>query len=471
MSDQLTTVFFRNPDNYIRELVEANYRQIIWDRGYLFKKRIDPRKHAELYFAGHPYRFIDLGNEEQGAAEYVNGCDREHPTAVYPVVSMMNDRAISQIEELAANPSGENEDICKDMSVPGDERPVFGQSHMIVVTDFPDLKTGRGRTMIKVVRDLQADYPDCTIHLHGLYSWRTLFGFGFKSVDWEARVLAQKGRIILPLGREVKYEAGMLLPKWIRLLGYKPSDLSVPRNRCIYNIKSALWAANHYSETLNRRFIRDPNMDPSEVDVKSSDEDFKPVTTGSAYSPTLRALPTDRVHCDACSLTGSCKQYREGSVCTVDRNNRSLTAMFATRDSETVVEGLSTILQKQADRAERAMNDEDEFGELSPEVTGMLNSLFKNGVTYAKLIDPALRSPKLAVSVNGGAVTVGSERVTPQQVMREVFRAIEAQGIPRAEITPTMVNTMMKQMYGEPQQIPTPPPLPGVPGVIEGQVG
>jgi hypothetical protein len=67
-----TQVLFRNADNYVKELVEAEHRQVVWDRGYLTKKRIDPIRHAELYFAGQPYRVMIVGNEEQGAAEYVN---------------------------------------------------------------------------------------------------------------------------------------------------------------------------------------------------------------------------------------------------------------------------------------------------------------------------------------------------------------------------------------------------------------
>lgn len=461
--------YFRNPDNYIKELVEVPHALVAWDRGYLAKKRIDPVRHAELYFAGLPYEALDVGNAEQGAALYLPGCTRDAPAAVYPVVSMLDPAAISQLEELAGNPSGDNEEACMDTTVPSDERPVMGQDHVIIVTDFPGMDTGRGRSIMKTIRDVQADYPDCTIHIHGLYSWRALFGFGFKSVDIEVRQLAQKGKVILPVGRELKYEATMLLPQWITLLGMKVSDLSIPRNRCIYNARSALWAADNYSESVYRRFRRDPNLKPEDVDTDSSDASFVPATTRSPMTGTLPVLPTDKVHCDTCSLTEQCKVYREGSVCTLGRDNKSLVQMFQTRDSAVVMEGLSAILAKQAERTERAMEDEIEFGETSPEVTSMLNSLFSNGVKYAKLIDPALRAgPKVAVQVNGaGAVTVGSERgITAQQAMKEVFSALEGQGFHRSEITPAMVKNMLTAMYGSPL-----PAVPAIPGVIEGSVG
>lgn len=96
---------------------------------------------------------------------------------------------------------------------------------------------------------------------------------------------------------------------------------------------------------------------------------------------------------------------------------------------------------------------------MSPDTTAMLNALFSNGVKYAKLIDPALRAgPKVNVNVAGGAVSVGSERATPQEIMKNVVSAIEATGIPRSEITPSMVRGMMEQMYGPMESLPAADP-------------
>ena len=462
-----TDVLFRNADNYIKELVEAEHRSVVWDRGYLFKKRIDPVRHADLYFAGVPWRAWDVGNEEQGCAEYLPGSTRETPSAVYPVVSMMGEGAIAHLEELAANPTGQNEEQCLDLKVPVEERPIYGQAHIIIVTDLPDMNTGRGRAMIRTIRDVQLDYPDATFHIHGLYSFQTLFGLGFKSVDFEPRTAAQKGKIILPVGREVKYEAAPMMLQWVSLLGYKPSELSNPKARCVYNIKSTLWAADNFTESLARKFRRDPKAGPGEVDTTTPDSSFVPATTKSALPAGVTVLDSDKINCDTCTLSAACKSYRAGAVCSLTGNGKGLAAMFQTRDSTVVIEGLGRILTKQAERTERALSDEDEFGETSPEVTKMLDGLFKNGIQYAKLIDPALRSPKLAVNVNGaGSVTVGSERPTPQQVMKDVFAALEAQGFQRNEITPEMIKLQMRAMYGEMPELPATPAAD--PKVIEG---
>lgn len=454
---QETVVLFRNPDNYIRELVEADYRKIVWDRGYLHKKRIDPIEHAKLYFTSMPFVVWDLGNEEQGCAEYLPGSPRNRPAAVYPIVSMMGQNAITMLEELAANPSGENEESCMDPDVPPEERPVLGQDHIVIVTDLPDMASSRGRAMLRTIRDIQSDYPDCTIHLHGLYAFKAMFSMEFKSVDFEPRSYAQKGTVILPMGRQIKFEGAAQTPQWVTMLDFLPKELADPKNRCIYNIKSTLWAAKNYDESLSIKFRRDKKSGPP--DTTSSDKAFVPVPAKSNFTKTLPVLDGDKVACDSCSLANNCRSYRAGAVCSLNQDTGGLAAMFRTRDSATILDGLSKILAKQAERTERAVEEEEAFSELSPDVTKMLDSLFKNGIQFAKLVDPTLRSPKLALTVNGGSgVTVSSERATPQQIMKDVFAALEAQGFQRAEITPEMIKTMMKQMYGEMPELPAADP-------------
>jgi hypothetical protein len=446
-----TETWFRNPDNYVRELVDAGHRLVVWDRGYLAKKKIDPVRHANNYFAGYPFRILEVGDPTQGCAEYLPGTTHGKPAAVYPVVSFSEDKdPVSVLEELLGSSTGENSELCHDLSTPERERPVFGQEHRVVVTDLPDMSTGRGRAVARALRDLQADYPEAIVHVHGLYSWHTLFGFGFRSVDFEPRSTAQKGKIFLPMGKEIKYEAAGILVNWVSLLGFKPVELSDPKRRCIYNIKSALWAADNYTENQRIRFKR--NMSAGPADTSSPDAEFKPETTVAVRTgPKVAALPTDKVTCDTCSLANGCKVYRAGAVCSLTKEGKSLAEMLRSRDSSQIIDGLGAIVGKQAERLERAMEDEEEFQELSPEVTGMLNATFKNGVTLAKLIDPGLRAgPKVAVNVGPGAgnVSVGMA-VSPQQLMAGVIAELEAMGIERKDITPPMVQNILRRMNNE----------------------
>jgi hypothetical protein len=460
-----TEVFFRNPDNYVRELVDAGHRKVAWDRGYLYKKKLDPVRHANNYFAGFPYRILDIGNPEQGTAEYLPGSTYGKPNAVYPTVSIAEDSDPIRItEDLLGSPAGESEELCYDVSTPEPERPVYGQEHRVVVTDLFDMSSGRGRAIARSLRDLQADYPEAILYVHGLYSWQTLFGFGFRSVDYEPRSSAQKGKVILPVGKEMKYEATPIVPNWITLLGFRPADLADPKRRCVYNIKSVLWAADHYTENERLRFKKNAASGP-EVDTESSDADFKPATTSAVRTgPKVTPLATDKVVCDHCSLANGCKVYRAGAVCSLTGSGKNLAAMLQSRDSNQIIDGLGAIVGKQAERLERAMEDEEIFNELSPEVTAMLNATFKNGVTLAKLVDPMLRAgPQVAVNVGAGAGMVTAGMVlTPQQVMSGVIAELEAQGISRSEITPPMVQTILRRMHAEDKRAPK---------VLEGEVG
>ncbi len=453
-----TEVFFRNPDNYVRELVEAQQRNVVWDKGYLLKKKIDPVRHAANYFAGFPFRVLEVGDPSQGCAEYLPGSTHGKPNAVYPVVSFTEDKdPISVLEQLLGSPHGDDIELCHDTSTPEAERPVYGQEHRVVCTDLPDMSSGRGRAFARAMRDLQSDYPAAIVHVHGLYSWHTLFGFGFRSVDFEPRSSAQKGKILMPMGKEIKYEAAPILVNWVSLLGFRPSDLSDPKKRCIYNIKSCVWAATNYTESERIRFKRNAALGPS-TDIDSPDTEFKPATTVTAYTgPKVVPLPTDKVTCNSCSLSNGCKVYREGAVCSLTQEGKSLAEMMRSRNGDQIIDGLGSILGRQVERLEEAMEDEREFQELSPEVTAMLNATFKNGVTLAKLVDPNLRSaPKVAVNVGPGVggVSVGIA-ASPQQVMAGVIAELEAAGIRRENITPQMIQGVLRRMNGEPEPIPS----------------
>src|SRR6478736_4384638 len=235
-------VWMRNPHNYIREMVEAGSCLVAWDRGQLQKSKVDLIKHADLYFGeAFPWRSLAVGI--QGTAEYRSGDEWFKPTAVYPTWESGDD--IQVLEELMENPVGQNERACNDTSLPGDERPVFGQAHMVIVTNIPDLASGPGRSFMTQLRTLQEDYPEAILHLHGLYSWRAMFGMQFKSVDFDPRTAAQKGNVHLPTGKMVSFESAAS-SREVPMLGFKPVDLKVPRNRCIFNMKSAEWAADNY---------------------------------------------------------------------------------------------------------------------------------------------------------------------------------------------------------------------------------
>jgi hypothetical protein len=428
-----TEVWYRNPSNFVREMVEVGVHQVAWDRGILVKKTIDPYRWAQLYFSKtFPWRALLIG--EQGAAELRDGHDQSSPFAVYPVWEYGQDFDI--LEEIVEQPVGHDMEICADKSLPVDERPVFGQPHRVVIIGQPSASTGPGRRFLRQLSELQTENPDCIIHVHGLYGYRPAFGLGFRSVDIDPRTTAQKGKVILPPGKEMTYEqAAAKAAQWITLLGMRPVDLKVPRNRCMYNIRSAEWAGQHYNENIKFRVKGDS------ADTPTLAADPKPQTVNATKVGSSTAKVDDKFLCNTCSIQNECKYFRRGAVCSIPGSQpASLAKYFKTRDSDMIIEGLGTLLAAQSRRLEQGMEEEDQFGELDPEVTKILNSLFTNGVKLAKLVNPSLNGgPKVGVFVNAGNGARAVAATDPQSLTARAVAALEAQGIARDKITPEMI--------------------------------
>lgn len=431
-----TEAWFRNPNLYIRELVECGEYKIAWDRGLLVKRRIDADKHAALYFGrAYPWRALLVGS--QGTAELGPDNPITKPKAVYP--TWVYGEPIELLEDMISNPAGKSQEACQDMTVSVDERPVWGQEHRVVITEVPSGGTGPGRKFLALCKTLQEDHPECIIHIHSLYSYRLAFGLGFGAADVEPRTAAAKGKVHLPSGVEESYEKVQAHPQWAAALGFKPVDLIVPRNRCMYNIKAAVWAGENYEKLF--KFKTRGAYDP--VDSTSSDKDFKPVTTLSMFTGSKKAISGDKFACDSCSLSDDCKYFRAGAVCSVPgAEPTELARYFKTRDAATIIDGLGTLLAANSRRLQRGMEEEDTFGDMNPEVTKVLGQVFEQGVKLAKLVDPNLRGgPKIQVNVgaNGQVMTA----MNPRQQVAEAMRELEVQGFSRDQITPELIQSFM----------------------------
>lgn len=422
-----TETWFRNPDLYVKEFLEVGARRLIWDEGFLVKRRIDPLKFVDLWFpAGLSWRMIVAGREY--AREYRPGDAIDKPTAVYPVWNYGED--FEFLETQVAVAWGEDEDHCADESIPRENRPIFGQEHRVIVGDVPIASTGPGKRFLRQLAELQREFPDTMVHVHGLYGFKSAYGLGFNAVDIEPRTLAKKGKVVLPMGREMRFEQTTQFAQWITIMGFSPVDLSIPRNRCMYNIKSAMWAGEHYMENFKFK-MKGAGTDPM-------DPSGGPPTGGLVHSG--KAENGDKFLCDTCSLSDKCKYYRTGAVCSIpDSEPADLSRMFMTRDADTIIGGLGTVLAAQTRRAERGMQEEEDFGELDPEVTRILNSVFTGGVKLAKLLNPALNGgPKVGVFVGAGG-NVGVTTGNPSQLTAKVVAELESRGVPRDKITSEMI--------------------------------
>lgn len=438
----MTELWLRNPLNYAREVAEVGYFKIAWDRGLLVKRVIDPVKHAKLYFGEHgAWELLLVG--EQGTAHL----DHEHgfanPRAVYP--TWKYGESFELLEEMIQFPLGADRDAC-DSDVPPDEKPVFGQEHRVLLTELPSAQLSSTKAFLRRVAELQEDYPDCKVHIHGTYSWRVAFGLGFAAADVDPRVDASKGKVVLPTGKVIEFERAIGSLQWINLMGMKFTDLKVPRNRCIFNIKSAMWAAENFEK--NVRFKTRGNG----VVDHSSPMAITPVGH-SIHSGNVKALPGDKIICNSCSLSQGCKYYREGAVCSVPGTDSSaLAKAFQSRDSERIIDGLGSIMAVGVTRTERALVNEEEYDEVDPEVTKMLNQLFLQGEKLAKLVNPNLRGGA-RVQVNVGSNGTSVQSGTANQMVANILASFEARGINRSDVTPAMIQEELAARAHPPEQI------------------
>lgn len=442
-----TEVWFRNPHNYVKELAELGGPLLIaWDRGILVKKHIDALAHAKIYFGENgDFRILLIG--AQGTAELDADHDLSNPLAVYPTWEYGEEMDL--LEEMMAHPIAEDPEAII-APIPVDQRPVPGQEHRVVITNPPNATLAANRAFYRHLKELQEDYPECIVHLHGSYSFRVMFGFGLRAADVEPRGDAANGRIIIPAGKIIPYAKAVGCMQWVNLLGFSLVDLKIPRNRTLYNIKSARWAGEHFNEDVKFKSKGAPssNFDPT------SSTTLVPTATNVATRGAFKAEPGDMIQCDTCSLTDDCKYFRDGAVCSLPRSEMSPIAKhFQSRDGSLIVDALGTLLAAQTNRLERGMTEEEEFGELNPEVTKMMNSLFGNGVKLAKLVDPSLSRP--AVQINNGAIV---QNANPKQMMAAIVREIEMSGVRREDITPEMVEGMLQKMM---------PPAP--PQIVQGR--
>jgi hypothetical protein len=222
---------------------------MVWDVGYLKKRNIDPKRWSDLYYGTQPYELFVIGNTEQGAQFIAPG--HEDNGKVFSV--WRYGEPMERLETLMSKP-------------PED------QHHRVFVTSAPSAVTSTGKAFFRLLRDVQEDYPEAIMHVHGVYGHQTLFGLGYRSIDLDARTQAAKGSVVLPTGKIVSYERAPDHSYWLNLLGTRPHELKVPRNRCLYNMKSALWAAVYFQEAVAMKAKGFAPVDPD-------DPSHKPVHT------------------------------------------------------------------------------------------------------------------------------------------------------------------------------------------------
>lgn len=439
---------FYNPVDYHREMKAVGEYGITWDSGFLVKRRIDPVLWAKVNFSGLPWRTYVVGR--MGAQEFnPSSKNRNSPRAVYPVWDVA-ENSWDVLDDYIDDPWGRNPEYCSDKSIDKSMRPVWGQPHRIFIVNTGS-KSITDQTKLVDLSNLQVERPEVEFVLHDCLSFSTMFGMAFRAASYGPRMRSAGGDLILPNGKIVSHrenpEDYSAYEKDISALGFNHELLrTTPAERCKFNIFTARQAAIGWDTYQRTSKIKPRNWAAKWQESIAVATDL-PLVNGMPYIPTEVREPGDMLACDHCSVWRMCSKYREGSVCTVaGSEGKSLADHFKTGNSALIVEGLRSILEVKADRVDQALQAEKFSGDaMDPNLDKMLTSLFKDGVTLAKLVDPKLRSPLIQQNFGPGAgAQPAIEQDDARALASHVISEIEATGIKRSDITERMIDDWLQ---------------------------
>lgn len=206
--------------------------------------------------------------------------------------------------------------------------------------------------------------------------------------------------------------------------------------------------------------------------VKSALDNIRKLPEKTFFQSTGKRLPPelagDKILCDTCSLQYACRIYKERSVCALPgKEFTRIAEFFGTRDSDDIIDGIGEILKFQADRFEQAIEREenriaecksngDPVPDLDPEINKMANDLQKNAERLAKLVNPLLTRPQVAIQQNFGkdaTPAIGEKQPAPEWTPKQLSgaaRELEAAGVSREQQTIDMIQQHLLKTNGYP---------------------
>lgn len=408
-----TDLWIRNPRRCLAEVAATEHHQIVWDVGLLSKFGMDPGKIAEMYLPGRDWKVMVIDSLKGEAAIL----DPEHTTTNSPA-------KVHPVWEY-----GEKMNKLESM---------LDDNELVVITQVPTSVSSLGRQFFLAADELQQEYPDCAIHLHATYSYKTMFGLNFKSVDAEPFSDVSHKKVVLPNGRIVTIDRANEYVAWISLLGFLPVHLKDRSKAVQYQIKSLQWASHYYKDNVKFRNVGF-KVATGNFSAGPPDSPFRPFKVPKTTSVMFKFAPKfegDKFLCDVCTLQDICRFYREGMVCGVKKSEGAqLSEMFGSRDSNKIIDGLGKLLQVETSRLQTGLRQEESTDTLNPNVTRLVNTLFDRAEKLARLIDPSL-NVKTRVDVHQFGNRLAN---TPQELMSQVVGELTARGIQADRITPEMV--------------------------------
>jgi hypothetical protein len=453
MKAQMTDIWFRNPGTTLDLLASEGVSRITWSRFYLARRKADGINAVRLHYMHSSIRPKIMLIGIQGSSEYTVMSNLDNPIAVYPTWSGRED-SFSDLLDLIEHPWGEDMNKCSDLSTPSSLRPIFGQRHQVVITNPPPSTTGKGKRFWLDVARVQDDYPEVDFFINGTGNMSVLLGMGFPQADVGMNDIGDPNDTVwLPNGLRIELKRGEInrliqWKDWIQTMGFTVDEVVKDQSaRYRLRIRSVRWASKHWRN--NYKFS---NSIYAELQPNLSDDEYRRNKKG-IFTFRRKQWTTqegDKVLCDRCSIAPNCKVFRTGSICGLKESKMSeLEKFFQSRHAGKIIDGLAEITRLQARRLENSIDNEVIAGEVDPDITRQMNSLFANGVKLAKLVDPDLNGKGTNVQVNvgvSGGSTAQISTSNPKELIAGVVAALEDQGIPREQITPKMIQGVLSGM-------------------------
>lgn len=252
--------------------------------------------------------------------------------------------------------------------------------------------------------------------------------------DWEYLLDQYPGK----LWAFYYYKMLLMTPDYIKWF-YSPERMKPLQNASVTDFSYADW--------FFRNFLENPRI--LEYGLRTEENIFKNTkrnldTNQVAGLLTKKFVYNDALFCDGCSVNYACRLYREGGACRVPSSDgKKFADKFASGNAQDILDGMGTLLQKRAHLVEKRM-DKHEADETEPskEDLSLMNGLFKDAATLAKLRDPSLTKPNVVVGINNQQAL---PRAITDRDYANAMREIEATGISRENITNEMIEQYIRQ--------------------------
>ena len=442
-------VYLRNPYFYPSEFTKTGHRYLSFDFGTLKRRRVDPVAFARSRFPTSHFEVLVVANE--GTALYTEASkDEDSPVGVFPTW-IYERHGWEGLEGFCDHPVGEDDAMLNDEDIPKRFRPVSGQPNRILIYKTPDPSYGASNFFYRRLAAIMEAHPEVEFILHDSVSYKVMFMLGFAGATFNPRLRAQVRNVNLPNGRKVHVDEFDKDPRnsvYVKLLGYRKSDLMELSGRLSYNIDSVLWASKNFvDQMMLTEGIENDDIDI--LDLAEDDPELRAVRLNAVLRGGVRRVvsPTDGVACDTCSLSIRCGYYLEGSVCGVPKGDYSkLAKMFGTRDVSAVIDGLAKMGEIQANRLMKDLEEEDVNDERTPDVDRRIKMLTDHGIKFAKILDPNLNGKGATVNIGviGGGGAPMIQQTTPQELIAGMVRELESRGIAREDITPAAISGLLE---------------------------